>query len=559
VSGSNFTMKGPAVDKKTSRAWKDKYDKSGLRDADFSTISGRPLRPLYTWEDGAGIDPEARLGFPGEFPFTRGVHPSMYRGRLWTMRQFAGMGTPDQTNERYRFLLEKGQTGLSVAFDNPTLYGRDSDHPLAAGEVGKTGVAVDTLADMERLFAGIPLDRVSTSMTINAPAAWIFAMFLANAEKRGIPFAKIRGTLQNDILKEYIAQKEWIFPPEPHLRLITDLMAFCAAEVPQWNTISISGYHIREAGATAAQELAFTLADGFCYVEHALAAGLDIEDFAPRLSFFFNAHLDFFEEIAKMRAARRIWARVLRDKYGAKSPRAWLCRFHVQTAGCSLTAQQPEINIVRTALEALAGVLGGCQSLHTNSMDEALALPSEKAVEIALRTQQIIAFESGVASVIDPLGGSYFVEALTDELEADAERYFQRIEELGGVVKAIELGFFQREITRAAYEYQMALSRRKKFHVGVNEFVNPGEQLEIPLVEIDEAVERDQVAGLRRIKAERDDGAARAGLADLKTAASGGRNLMPPLLECARRYVTVGEISDALTEVFGSYREQPFY
>jgi methylmalonyl-CoA mutase N-terminal domain/subunit len=552
-------MKGPPVDNKTDRAWKDKYEKGGLRDADFSTISGRPLRPLYTWEDTAGIDPEARIGFPGEFPFTRGVHPSMYRGKLWTMRQFAGMGTPDQTNERYRFLLEKGQTGLSVAFDNPTLYGRDSDHPLAAGEVGKTGVAVDTLADMERLFAGIPLDRVSTSMTINAPAAWIFAMFLANAEKRGIPFAKIRGTLQNDILKEYIAQKEWIFPPEPHLRLITDLMAFCAAEVPQWNTISISGYHIREAGATAAQELAFTLADGFCYVEHALAAGLDIEDFAPRLSFFFNAHLDFFEEIAKMRAARRIWARVLRDRYGAKSPRAWLCRFHVQTAGCSLTAQQPEINIVRTALEALAGVLGGCQSLHTNSMDEALALPSEKAVEIALRTQQIIAFESGVANVIDPLGGAYFVETLTDELEADAERYFRRIEELGGVVKAIELGFFQREITRAAYEYQMALSRRKKYHVGVNEFVNPGERLEIPLVEIDEAVERDQVAGLRRIKAERDNAAARSGLADLKAAAAGGRNLMPPLLECARRYVTLGEISDALTEVFGSYREQPFY
>jgi methylmalonyl-CoA mutase N-terminal domain/subunit len=552
-------MKGPPVDDTTSRAWKDKYERSGLRDADFSTLSGRPLRPLYTWEDTAGTDPETRLGFPGEFPFTRGVHPSMYRGKLWTMRQFAGMGTPDQTNERYRFLLEKGQTGLSVAFDNPTLYGRDSDHPLAAGEVGKTGVAVDTLADMERLFAGIPLDRVSTSMTINAPAAWIFAMFLANAEKRGIPFAKIRGTLQNDILKEYIAQKEWIFPPEPHLRLITDLMAFCAAEVPQWNTISISGYHIREAGATAAQELAFTLADGFCYVEHALAAGLDIEDFAPRLSFFFNAHLDFFEEIAKMRAARRIWARVLRDKYGAKSPRAWLCRFHVQTAGCSLTAQQPEINIVRTALEALAGVLGGCQSLHTNSMDEALALPSEKAVEIALRTQQILAFESGVANVIDPLGGSYFVETLTDELEADADRYFRRIEEIGGVVKAIELGFFQREITRSAYEYQMALSRRKKYHVGVNEFVNPGERLEIPLVEIDEAVERDQVAGLQRIKAERDNGAVRDGLADLKAAASAGRNLMPPLLDCARRYVTLGETSDALTEVFGSYREQPFY
>jgi methylmalonyl-CoA mutase N-terminal domain/subunit len=544
---------------KTGAEWKDKYDSGGLRDADFTSLSGRPLRPLYTWEDLAGADPEGHIGYPGEFPYTRGVHPSMYRGKLWTMRQFAGMGTPDQTNERYRFLLDKGQTGLSVAFDNPTLYGRDSDHALAAGEVGKTGVAVDTLADMERLFAGIPLDQVSTSMTINAPAAWIFAMFLANAEKRGIDFDKLRGTLQNDILKEYIAQKEWIFPPEPHLRLITDLMAFCAAEVPQWNTISISGYHIREAGSTAAQELAFTLADGFCYVEHALAAGLDIEDFAPRLSFFFNSHLDFFEEIAKMRAARRIWARAMRDKYGAKTPRSWLCRFHVQTAGCSLTAQQPEINIVRTALEALAGVLGGCQSLHTNSMDEALALPSEKAVEIALRTQQIIAFESGVANVIDPLGGSYFVEKLTDDLEADAERYFQKIDELGGVVKAIEQGFFQREITRAAYEYQMALSRKKKFHVGVNEFVNPGETLEIPLLDIDESVERDQVGGLKRTKAERDNGAVRDGLDALKAAAAAGRNLMPPLLECARRYVTLGEITDALTEVFGEYREQPFY
>ncbi len=539
--------------------WADKYERSGLRDADFTSISGRTLQPLYAWEDAPGPGPEERLGFPGEFPYTRGVHPSMYRGKLWTMRQFAGMGTPDQTNERYRFLLDKGQTGLSVAFDNPTLYGRDSDHPLAAGEVGKTGVAVDTLADMERLFAGIPLDRVSTSMTINAPAAWVFAMFLANAEKRGIGFDKLRGTLQNDILKEYIAQKEWIFPPEPHLRLITDLMAFCAAEVPQWNTISISGYHIREAGSTAAQELAFTLADGFCYVEHALAAGLDIEDFAPRLSFFFNSHLDFFEEIAKMRAARRIWARAMRDKYKAKSPRSWLCRFHVQTAGCSLTAQQPELNVVRTALEALAGVLGGCQSLHTNSMDEALALPSEKAVEIALRTQQVIAFESGVANVIDPLGGSYYIEKLTDELEAEAERYFRRIDELGGVVKAIEQGFFQREITRAAYEYQMALSRRKKFHVGVNEFVNPGETLEIPLVEIDEAVERDQVAFLKRTKAGRDNGAVRAGLDALQKAAAEGGNLMPPLLECARRYATLGETSDALTAVFGEYREQSFY
>ncbi len=547
-------MKKP--DKKT---WRDQYERSGLRDADFTSISGRPLEPLYTWEDLEGFDPGVKLGYPGSYPYTRGIHPSMHRGKLWTMRQFAGMGTADQTNQRYKFLLEKGQTGLSVAFDNPTLYGRDSDHPLSAGEVGKTGVAVSSLADMERLFDGIPLDQVSTSMTINAPAAWIFAMFLANAEKRGIPFKALRGTLQNDILKEYIAQKEWIFPPEPHLRLITDLMAFCAREVPQWNTISISGYHIREAGSTAAQELAFTLADGFAYVEHAVAAGMDIDDFAPRLSFFFNSHLDFFEEIAKMRAARRIWARAMRDKYKAKNPRSWLCRFHVQTAGCSLTAQQPEVNIVRTALEALAGVLGGCQSLHTNSMDEALALPSEKAVEIALRTQQVIAFESGAANVIDPLGGSYYVEKLTDALEEEAERYFRKIDELGGVVPAIEQGYFQREITRAAYEYQMALSKRKKFHVGVNEFVNPGETLEIPLLEIDESVERDQVARLRRLRAERDNAAVGEALRDLEAAAAGGRNLMPPLLDCARRYATLGEISDALTKVFGEYREQPFF
>jgi methylmalonyl-CoA mutase N-terminal domain/subunit len=483
----------------------------------------------------------------------------MYRGKLWTMRQFSGMGTPEQTNARYKFLLDKGQTGLSVAFDNPTLYGRDSDHPFSAGEVGKTGVAVDTLADMERLFDGIPVGKVSTSMTINAPAAWIFAMFLANAEKQGVPLADLRGTLQNDILKEYIAQKEWIFPPEPHLRLITDLMAFSAEHVPQWNTISISGYHIREAGSTAAQELAFTLADGFEYVERAIAAGMDVDEFAPRLSFFFNAHLDFFEEIAKMRAARRIWARRMRDKYKARSPRSWLCRFHVQTAGCSLTAQQPELNIVRTALEALSGVLGGCQSLHTNSMDEALALPSEKAVEIALRTQQVIAFESGVPHVIDPLGGSYYLEKLTAELEEEAERYFRKVEELGGVVKAIEQGFFQREITRAAYEYQMALSRKRKTIVGVNDFRNPGETLEIPILEIDEAVERDQVRALGEVKSRRDNGAVRDRLEELARAAATSRNLIPPLLECARVYATLGETSDALTTVFGEYVEKPFY
>jgi len=548
------------TNKKTNKkTWEESYKKSGLRDADFSSISGRPLQPLYTADDLSGFDADAELGFPGEFPFTRGIHPSMYRGRLWTMRQFSGMGTPEQTNLRYKFLLEKGQTGLSVAFDNPTLYGRDSDHALSSGEVGKTGVAVDTLADMERLFHKIPLGRISTSMTINAPAAWIFTMFLANAEKQGVPFGELRGTLQNDILKEYIAQKEWIFPPEPHLRLITDLMAFCADHVPQWNTISISGYHIREAGSTAAQELAFTLADGFCYVEHASRAGMDVDDFAPRLSFFFNSHLDFFEEIAKMRAARRIWARHMKDRYKAKNPRSWLCRFHVQTAGCSLTAQQPEINIVRTALEALAGVLGGCQSLHTNSMDEALALPSEKAVEIALRTQQIIAFESGVANAIDPLGGSYFIEKLTAELEEEAEKYFRKIDELGGVVKAIEQGFFQREITRAAYEYQLALSRKKKFLVGVNEFVNRDEQLEIPILEIDESVERDQIRRLNEVRKNRDNLAVRSRLEALEEAAAGTANLTPHLLDCARVYATLGEISDALIKVFGEYQEQPFY
>ena len=547
------------MDKGNKKRWEAKCRSAELRDADFTSISGKDLQPIYAPDDLPDFDYGGKLGYPGEYPFTRGVHPSMYRGKLWTMRQFSGMGTPDQTNQRYKFLLDKGQTGLSVAFDNPTLYGLDSDHALSVGEVGKTGVAVDSLADMERLFRGIPLGEISTSMTINAPAAWVFTMFLANAEKQNVPLAALRGTLQNDILKEYIAQKEWIFPPEPHLRLITDLMAFCAQHVPQWNTISISGYHIREAGSTAAQELAFTLADGFSYVEHAIRAGLDIDDFAPRLSFFFNSHLDFFEEIAKLRAARRIWARHMKDKYKAKNPRSWLCRFHVQTAGCSLTAQQPELNIVRTALEALAGVLGGCQSLHTNSMDEALALPSEKAVEIALRSQQVIAYESGAANVIDPLGGSYYIEKLTDDLEQEAEKYFERIDALGGVVKAIEQGFFQMEITRAAYQYQLALSRKKKFLVGVNEFINADERLEIPVLEIDESVERDQLKFLREVKARRDNQAVQARLESLRRAAAGTDNLIPHLLEAARVYATLGEISDALIKVFGEYREQPFY
>lgn len=532
---------------------------SGLprtRIEDATSLSGRELEPVYT----PGDLTELNLGeAPGEYPFTRGVHDTMYRGKLWTMRQFAGMGTAAQTNARFRFLLENGQTGLSTAFDNPTLYGLDSDDPLSAGEVGKTGVAVDTLADMETLFAGIPLESVSTSMTINAPAAWIFAMFLAMAERRGIVFGDLRGTIQNDILKEYIAQKEWIFPPEPHLRLITDLFAFCGTHVPQWNTISVSGYHIREAGATAAQELAFTLMDGFTYVERAIEAGLAVDDFAPRLSFFFNAHIDLFEEVAKLRAARRIWARRLRERYGAKSPRSWICRFHVQTAGCSLTAQQPEVNIVRTAIEALAGVLGGCQSLHTNSMDEALALPSDRAVEIALRTQQVIAFESGAATVADPLGGSYYVERLTADLEREAEDYFAAIEALGGMVQAIEKGYPQREITRAAYAYQRGLSDGTKVMVGVTEFVRPDERLEIPILQIDPAVERDQIASLSAVKATRDNVAVRDRLDALERAARTNANLMPHLLDCARAYATVGEITKTLTRVFGEYREQAFF
>ena len=529
------------------------------REAEYTTVSGREVNQVYTEQDVDPKDLHENLPLPGEYPYTRGIHPTMYRGKLWTMRQFAGMGTAEQTNERFKFLLARGQTGLSTAFDNPTLYGWDSDHVYSEGEVGKTGVAVDSLRDMERLFDSIPLDKVSTSMTINAPAAWIFTMFLANAEKRGIPFSKLRGTLQNDILMEYIAQKEWIFPPEPHLRIITDLYKFCADHVQQWNTISISGYHIREAGATAAQELAFTLQDGFTYVEHAIEAGLDVDEFAPRLSFFFNSHLDFFEEIAKLRAARRIWARHMKERYGAKNPKSWLCRFHVQTAGCSLTAQQPEVNIVRTALEALAGVLGGCQSLHTNSMDEALALPSDKAVEIALRTQQVIAFESGVANVADPLGGSYFVERLTRDIEDEAEDYFAQIEKMGGMVKAIERGFPQQELTRSAYEYQRALSENRKTMVGVNDFVNEDEPLTIPILEIDESVEPNQIASVKRLKESRDNVAVKDCLDKLEKAARTKENLIPHMLDCSRAYATEGEITEALIKVFGEFREQSFF
>ncbi|MBC8449158.1 MAG: methylmalonyl-CoA mutase family protein [Chloroflexi bacterium] len=528
------------------------------RHDEFITVSSAPVKRLYTPADVADLDYGRDLGFPGEYPFTRGVHPTMYRGRLWTMRMFAGFGTAEETNQRFRYLLEQGQTGLSVAFDMPTLYGYDADAPEASGEFGKCGVAVSSLADMEILLDTIPLDKVTTSMTINGPAAVIWAMYIAVGEKQGVARARLGGTIQNDILKEYIAQKEFLFPPEPSMRLVVDTIEFGTKEMPLWNTISISGYHIREAGATAAQELAFTLADGFAYVEAALERGLDVDDFAPRLSFFFNAHSDFFEEIAKYRAARRVWARVMREKYGAKDPRSWWMRFHTQTAGCSLTAQQPENNVVRTAIEALAAVLGGTQSLHTNSMDEALALPSEKAVTVALRTQQIIAHESGVTNTVDPLAGSYFVEALTDRLEAEAHDYFRRIEALGGVIPAIEVGFFQREIAEAAFRYQREIDRGRRVIVGVNEYV-ADEPLAIPLLEIDAAGERRQIERLRRVRAERDNDAVQRTLARLRDAARGDENLMTPILEAVKAYATLGEICNVFREVFGEYQEPVFF
>ncbi len=528
------------------------------RHDEFVTISSAPVKRLYTPADVAELDYQRDLGFPGEYPFTRGVHPTMYRGRLWTMRMFAGFGTAEETNQRFKYLLEQGQTGLSIAFDMPTLYGYDTDASEAIGEFGKCGVAVSSLADMETLLDGIPLDQVTTSMTINGPAAVIWAMYIAVGEKQGVPRARLGGTTQNDILKEYIAQKEFLFPPEPSMRLVVDTIEFGTKEMPLWNTISISGYHIREAGATAAQELAFTLADGFAYVEAACERGLDVDSFAPRLSFFFNAHSDFFEEIAKFRAARRIWARVMREKYGAKNPRSWWMRFHTQTAGCSLSAQQPENNIVRTAIEALAAVLGGTQSLHTNSMDEALALPSEKAVTIALRTQQVIAHESGVTNTVDPLAGSYFVEALTDRLEAEAHEYFRKIEALGGVIPAIEVGFFQREIAEAAFRYQQEIDSGRRVIVGVNRYAAK-DPLTIPLLEIDAEGERRQIERLRRVRAERDDGAMQRTLARLRDAARGDGNLMYPILEAVKAYATLGEICDVFREVFGEYQESVFF
>jgi methylmalonyl-CoA mutase N-terminal domain/subunit len=523
-----------------------------------STISGVEVGELYSPENVA-VDPARDLGRPGEFPFTRGVYPTMYRGRLWTMRQFAGFGTAEETNERFHYLLEHGQTGLSTAFDMPTLMGYDSDHPRSLGEVGREGVAIDSLEDMETLFSGIPLGEVSTSMTINSPAAILLAFYACVGEEQGVPREKLRGTIQTDILKEYIAQKEYIFPPEPSMRLVTDMVEFCAREMPLWHPISISGYHIREAGSTAAQELAFTLADGFTYVEWAIERGLDVDDFAPRLSFFFNAHLDFFEEIAKYRAARRIWATRMRDKYGAKNPRSLLMRFHTQTAGVSLTAQQPEVNIVRTAIEALAAVLGGTQSLHTNSFDEALALPTEDAVRIALRTQQVIAHETGVVNTIDPLGGSWFVEHLTNELERQAYDYFDQIEKLGGVVAAIKENFFQKEIAESAFRYQSEVEAEQRVVVGVNRY-ELEDETPIPILKVDPALEGKQIERVQALRARRDSAAVEQALVQLREdAAQPDRNLMHPIVEAARAYVTMGEMCDAFRDVWGTWRETPVF
>jgi methylmalonyl-CoA mutase N-terminal domain/subunit len=540
--------------------WKrELYEAAPEREGElFSTISGLENEPLYTPER-VELDYDRDLGYPGAYPFTRGVYPSMYRGRLWTMRQFAGFGTAEETNERFRYLLDHGQTGLSTAFDMPTLMGYDSDHARSLGEVGREGVAVDSLADAETLFDGIPLGEVSTSMTINGPAAMLLAFYVCVAEQQGVERAELRGTIQTDILKEYIAQKEWIFPPEPSMRLVTDMVEFCARELPRWHPISISGYHIREAGSNAVQELAFTLANGFAYVDAAIARGLDVDEFAPRLSFFFNAHLDFFEEIAKYRAARRIWARELRERYGAKNPRSWLMRFHTQTAGVSLTAQQPEVNIVRTALEALAAVLGGTQSLHTNSFDEALALPTEDAVRIALRTQQVIAHETGVVNTIDPLGGSYYLEDLTNRLEAEAYDYFARIEKLGGVIAAIEENFQQREIAEASFRYQAEVEAKQRIVVGVNRYQLEQEG-EIELLRVDPALEQKQIERVQGVRARRDSAAVERSLTGLKEASvREDANLMPLLIEASRAYVTLGEMCDALRETWGTWRETPVF
>jgi methylmalonyl-CoA mutase N-terminal domain/subunit len=548
----------PGSERRAHQWLEEQYAREQERDVPFETLSGHPINPLYTAEDLTEHDRERDEGFPGSFPYTRGVYPSMYRGRLWTMRQFAGFGTVEETNERFRYLLDHGQTGLSTAFDMPTLMGLDSNHPRSLGEVGVEGVALDTVDDMETLFDGIPLDEVTVSMTINAPAAILLAFYVVAAEEKGIRAEQLGGTIQTDILKEYIAQKEWCFPIEPAMRLVTDMLEWCSREMPRWHPISISGYHIREAGSTAQQELAFTLKDGLTYVERAVERGLDVDDFAPRLSFFFNAHIDFFEEIAKYRAARRIWARELRDTFGAKNPNSMLMRTHTQTAGVSLTAQQPLVNIVRTTIEALAGVLGGTQSLHTNSYDEALALPTEEAVRIALRTQQVIAHESGVTNTADPLGGAYFVEKLTDEMEAAAYDYFARIDELGGMVAAIETNFPQREISDAAFEHQAALEKRERIMVGVNAF-QIDDEAAADLHRPDPAAEVRQKERLARTMADRDDATAAAALEALASAAASDRNLMPPLIECARARVSEGEMIEAMQRVFGTYTETPVY
>jgi methylmalonyl-CoA mutase N-terminal domain/subunit len=537
------------------RWYRERYATTPERDALFSTISGEPIEPLYTSQD---LPDPAEIGFPGEYPFTRGVYPSMYRSRLWTMRQFAGFGTAEETNERFRYLLDHGQTGLSTAFDMPSLMGHDSDHPKSEGEVGREGVAIDTPDDMERLFAGIDMGAVSTSMTINAPAAIMLAFYVVAAEKQGVPAERLAGTIQTDILKEYIAQKEWCFPIDPAMRLVGDMIEFCAERMPRWHPVSISGYHIREAGSTAQQELAFTLKDGFTYVEQAIERGLDVDAFAPRLSFFFNAHIDFFEEIAKYRAARRIWAREMRDTYGARDERSLLMRFHTQTAGVSLTAQQPLNNIVRTAVEALAGVLGGTQSLHTNSYDEALALPTEEAVRVALRTQQIIAHETGVTNTIDPLGGAYFVEALTDRMEASAYDYFRRIDELGGMVEAIKQNYPQREIADASFQYQEEVDRGQRIVVGVNQYESVGDK-ELEILRIPPELERKQVGRVEAVRAGRDGAAVESALGGLRDAAAADRNLMDPLLVCARAHCSEGEIVESLQAVFGSYTETPVF
>ncbi len=532
--------------------------KNPERNEKFTTLSNQEIKRLYTPVDLEGFDYLNELGFPGEYPYTRGVQPTMYRGKIWTMRQFAGFGTAEDTNNRYKYLLSQGQTGLSVAFHMPTLMGVDSDSPRARGEVGKCGVAIDSLADMEVLFNGIPLDQVTTSMTINGPASILLCMYMAVAEKQGVSWDKIGGTIQNDILKEYIAQKSWLFPPTPSLRLITDIFAFCSRHVPRWNTISISGYHIREAGSSALQELAFTLKDGLTYVEAGIEAGLNVDDFAPRLSFFFNAHNDFFEEIAKYRAARRIWAREMRETYKAKDPRSWMLRFHTQTAGCSLTAQQPLNNIVRVTIQALAAVLGGTQSLHTNSMDETLALPTELAVTVALRTQQIIAEESGVVNTIDPLGGSYFIEKLTNDMENGAYEYFRKIDNLGGMVKAIEHGYPQREIMDHAYWYQQAVDKGEKTIVGVNKYIMQ-EEIPIPILKIDEEVEKKQIERTREVRRTRDSKAWENSLRELKKAAQGKDNLIPFIYQAVKSYATIGEIVDTLKEVFGEYKEPAMF